>query len=335
MDVELITERALALLKQHNIPSTPDNFAVWYCYVDKSRPELVAHLDQLIKESQVFTEALCTELYWKYIGSDIQETLLSTSSELQRIVNHASDNISAAGSFLSDYNHDLNTKSQSLDETKDTFTIKGFVAGLISLTQAAASKAAKTHRSLTVLNEDISELKLQVAQLTAEAYLDPLTTVANRRHFDKTLANLVRTGRAVGTHFSLLIIDIDDFKLFNDKYGHKVGDLVLRFMGKSLTKYTKGQDVVARYGGEEFAVLLPDTGCQNAEIFANQLREKIGKHQLTIGKNKRSIGTIKVSIGIAEFRDLDSEDSLFDRADKCLYLAKSQGKNCVVSETAL
>jgi diguanylate cyclase (GGDEF)-like protein len=133
---------------------------------------------------------------------------------------------------------------------------------------------------------------------------------------------MMQLSRRNKTPISLCMIDIDNFKKINDKYGHGVGDNVLKTFAKEVKKILRKSDIIIRFGGEEFLVVLPNTNIDNAEILAN----KICTHFNNLNKEVH----FTVSIGIAEYKNNNSIDDLISEADKCLYLAKENGKNQVV-----
>jgi diguanylate cyclase len=129
-----------------------------------------------------------------------------------------------------------------------------------------------------------------------------------------------------------LMTDIDHFKNFNDKYGHLTGDQVLRLVALSVKQNVKGQDTVARYGGEEFVVALPNTELRSAFTVADHIRRAVMTKELVKRSSGERLGRITISIGVALFRPDDTAQTLIDRADKCLYAAKRNGRNRVVCE---
>ncbi|MCK4888262.1 MAG: diguanylate cyclase, partial [Planctomycetes bacterium] len=155
---------------------------------------------------------------------------------------------------------------------------------------------------------------------------DELTGLTNRRRFFDILEREIFSARIKGKSLCMMMLDIDRFKNVNDTYGHLAGDMILRQMGKILKENTYSLDVVGRYGGEEFVILMPDTSYSTAIKAAEKLRKIIDECHWDIGEKRISI---TVSIGIAS---VDSSDSLelIKRADKALYEAKKQGRNCIV-----
>jgi diguanylate cyclase len=129
--------------------------------------------------------------------------------------------------------------------------------------------------------------------------------------------------------FSVLLIDIDHFKQFNDTHGHQIGDDVLRLMARTLKETVKGRDVAARYGGEEFAVLLPDTDLDRARLVAENIRAAIAGKELRKRSTRENLGRITVSVGVAEYKPDDDLEALIGRSDRSLYAAKNNGRNLV------
>jgi diguanylate cyclase len=131
----------------------------------------------------------------------------------------------------------------------------------------------------------------------------------------------------------LLLIDIDHFKTFNDKFGHIVGDEVLRFVTKKIKDMIKEGDFLARFGGEEFAVILPRTSLSDAETVAESNRLFFTEAKLKSTTSSKSLGGITISIGVASYRPGESLEDFLDRSDKALYLAKDTGRNRVATES--
>jgi two-component system chemotaxis family response regulator WspR len=161
--------------------------------------------------------------------------------------------------------------------------------------------------------------------------LDGLTGIANRRKFDETLAQEWQRAMRGKSSVALLMCDVDDFKMFNDTYGHLAGDQCLKRVAAVLTEQLKRPgDMVARYGGEEFAVILPDTSIEGAVRVANACRRQL---QALAIPNERSLpqGAVTISIGAADAMPGENFtlDNLIEAADRALYAAKHRGRNTV------
>jgi diguanylate cyclase (GGDEF)-like protein len=165
-----------------------------------------------------------------------------------------------------------------------------------------------------------------------QASTDGLTDLANRRHFEETLASEISRADRFGGALALVLADLDDFKKVNDRYGHQAGDDVLREFAEVLRETVRDIDLAARYGGEEFAVLLPQTDLEGAERLAERLREAMAERRMRFVPG--AAFTVTASFGVAAFPDAATPAALFASADEALYRAKSAGKNCVVCADA-
>jgi diguanylate cyclase (GGDEF)-like protein len=162
-----------------------------------------------------------------------------------------------------------------------------------------------------------------------QAITDDLTQLANRRRFTETLAVEVRRAERFGDPLSLVLADLDDFKLINDQYGHQTGDEVLRRFADVLRENVRDFDLPVRYGGEEFAVLLPETGLDGAEQLARRLQTALQRLRLAqIGGDRPPV---TASFGVAAFPTARTAEELLSAADGALYRAKAAGKDRVAS----
>lgn len=185
----------------------------------------------------------------------------------------------------------------------------------------------------------LSSLGAQAAVAMANAMLyrkieklaitDGLTQVYNHRYFYRRIEEEAERARRYSTSFSLIMLDIDYFKKFNDKFGHRAGDTALTFVARAILSNLRNIDVVSRYGGEEFAILLPETAAESAKYVAERIRRAIHDNSFAVAEELPPVH-VTVSMGIATFPQ-DSADSteLIELADKALYYSKETGRNRV------
>ncbi|MEM7540812.1 MAG: diguanylate cyclase [Pseudomonadota bacterium] len=174
----------------------------------------------------------------------------------------------------------------------------------------------------------LANLKLR-ATLQYQSTRDPLTRLFNRRYMLETLEREIARAVRSQTALSVLMLDVDHFKRFNDSYGHEAGDLVLRELATVLRHAIRGSDIVARYGGEEFIVVMPDADTQVASGRAEEIRKRVAS--LTIDNRGQSLGNVTLSIGVSTLpANGESSEQLIGAADSALYNAKGEGRNCVV-----
>tara|TARA_A100001391_G_scaffold65878_2_gene41462 strand:- start:5019 stop:6884 length:1866 start_codon:yes stop_codon:yes gene_type:complete len=223
----------------------------------------------------------------------------------------------------------------SLLRVPNVVTVELFNGTYLQLRNQPAS-----NDSAVVIVTDVTDLKLAEralleanADLSRQASTDPLTGLANRRVFDEVLErDMARCGRA-GTPLSLVLLDVDRFKHFNDVYGHQAGDRCLILVANAIkTSLLRPSDLAARYGGEEFAIILPDTDLTGARAVAERIRNAIAE-----ASADDPGGAVTASLGVAEY-DLSkgptTPEGLVRRADGALYSAKAAGRNKVMAAAA-
>ena len=161
------------------------------------------------------------------------------------------------------------------------------------------------------------------------ATVDGLTELYNHRYFQEALKNQIEISKRYGQPFSLIIIDIDFFKKFNDTYGHQAGDAVLKQVAQTLKKNSRTTDFVCRYGGEEMSIILPNTNAEDALFNAKRINKAIAEKEFQL--NPTETGKVTISVGVATFPDnANDAQGLIEFADKGLYYAKEHGRNQVI-----
>ena len=160
------------------------------------------------------------------------------------------------------------------------------------------------------------------------ATTDGLTELYNHRYFQDTLRKQIETSKRYNQPFSLIIIDIDFFKKFNDSYGHQAGDAVLKGVAHILKRNTRATDFVCRYGGEEMSIILPYTDQNEAIANAERICKAVANHVFKLPNNIEC--NVTISLGVSTFpEDGDTPQRIIEKADKALYWAKEHGRNQV------
>ena len=200
------------------------------------------------------------------------------------------------------------------------------IASLQSKNQALLEMNRELEAKIHERTHELAEANTRLAQL---AVTDGLTGLYNHRHFHERLTLEVERSQRSGLPLSLLMLDVDHFKQFNDTFGHPAGDEVLRQLARVLADTRRANDVVARYGGEEFAVILVDTPKFTAAKVAERVRERINTHDFSEAAPRA--GKLSASIGVATFPDDGADaETLVRSAEQALYAAKRAGRNRVV-----
>jgi len=175
---------------------------------------------------------------------------------------------------------------------------------------------------------DVTE-KVEGQLLKEQAQIDGLCHIYNRYYLDKMLEHHIETARQQRSCLAVIMLDIDNFKLVNDRYGHTVGDIVLQQVAATISESIRENDTCGRYGGEEFLIVLNNTSQSHAIEAANRIRIKIAEKTINIKLADSFSVSVTVSGGVSYFQETDSIQDLIQRADQGLYLAKRSGKNCI------
>ena len=172
-----------------------------------------------------------------------------------------------------------------------------------------------------------AEWQHRATQFQLMSITDPLTGLLNRRYLEERLTDELNRSERYNYSMSCLMIDIDDFKNYNDRNGHQAGDLALKITAHALKAALRSADVACRYGGEEFCVLLPQTSLSEAGVIAERMRQRVAEKEYPFG-NLQPLGNVTISIGISTFaKHIDTGEKVIAAADRALYVAKAQGKN--------
>lgn len=325
-----ILRLAVPQMSALDIPVTPENYTVWYEYFTQSNLDLNRAIDGFLANNVVFTKEVNTSLYKNFIQEKSPEVIENVQIETQILINSLISKISQLNQGTEAFSNTLADFGLQLQSSPDVSTLNQLVDGVIDEMQNLLVNNQAMEQSLNAMGQEVQNLKTEMENLSLAAMTDQLTSLHNRRAYEIAIQDHIHRAQEQHTRCSLLLIDIDRFKVFNDTYGHQVGDKVLAYVALALKQCVRGDDFVARYGGEEFVVLLPNTHFHDALQVAETLRGRISERRLAIGKDKKlSLGAITVSIGLASLQKGDDAETLFSRADKALYEAKSDGRNCV------
>lgn len=326
-------DNAMRLLKEGNIPPFPQFYELFYTYVTGVNPALNARIKALMEDSDVPEGALAEKLYKEFTrAKDFEDRLDSVSDEISEKISSVNKAIEGAISSTTSYSGSLEAASGVLAGDMDKDTLKALAMRLLTETRQMEQNNRALEERLESSRFDIAHLKRDLDEVRRESMLDPLTKIFNRKCFDQGLDEAISNAERTNEPLSLLLLDIDHFKQFNDNFGHQTGDQVLRLVAMTLKSNVKGRDMAVRYGGEEFAAILPQTDLKGAAGLAETLRQAIQAKELLKRSTNEKLGRITASVGISTYRPGDNAVSLIERADLCLYAAKGLGRNRVVHE---
>lgn len=303
-----------------------------------SAEQLLSHCTRLI---QVMINGIKRErsMSAQFLAS-LNDTLVQVYGAVNRTLEQSR--------YLSDESREINktlkdqlTKlSQNVDNTPDLNTLRVSIREQLGRILEAIARREKLSVQENAINDLLSQLqgrvesleqetenyRTQLAEQRQQLMLDPLTQLPNRSALDERLEIEVERFRRYGSPLALALIDVDHFKLVNDRYGHSAGDKTLQVLGQVFAKAFRRSDFIARYGGEEFVVLLPEQGLNGLMAPLDKLRQTVMRLPFDF-KGQRV--TITISIGATAFSAGDTAAMAFERADAELYKAKAQGRNQV------
>jgi diguanylate cyclase len=321
-------DRANRLMTQHGVPPTPDNFSVWFYYAMGGSLTLKKTIDILLASKRKFDSTVNRDLYVTYV-----QPHASTSGDFPEQLRGV---IASAQEFLTTAISDNRAQMENLGEVKSECQAavdpRPIIERLVKELSHATTRSSALEANFLQTTKDLDQIKDSLKQAEQHSNTDALTGLANRRSLEAFLRAEQIKAMETGTPLSILMIDIDHFKKFNDGYGHQVGDQVLRLVGKVLQENVRECDLAARYGGEELMAILPGAAIDACFEAAERIRRRISEARLTRRATGEEISSVTVSIGVAQFRMGETAEGMIERGDRALYQAKHMGRNCTIKE---
>ncbi|WP_322518196.1 GGDEF domain-containing protein [Rhodopseudomonas palustris] len=327
-------ELALNQIRALRHGAMPRNYEIWYVYATGYNAELNKAINDALAEQGRLSDSDLEQLYDCYLSHGRTHERIDRIGA--RVVSEIDDMMSLLGDALgttATFGDNLKGASQKLSLTTDHEQIKAIVERLVASTREMQEANTALEERLSTSRQEITNLQASLEAISAESLTDPLTGLGNRKHFDRVVNEAVRSAAVSRLPLSLLMMDIDHFKSFNDNYGHLTGDQVLRLVGMTLKQNIKTKDIPARYGGEEFAVVLQNTPLRQALVVADDIRRTVMSKELKKKSTGEILGRVTLSAGVSTLKPDDDAYALIERADACLYSAKRNGRNRVICET--
>lgn len=329
---DYIASQVQQRLAADGLPPTPQIYSLFYTYYTGGNPEVNRAVDQTVREEKKLTPEICEEIYTNLLSDKQQASVIEENTrKLQELMTELTTVLSGAGNNQRSFQQSLQKKSAKLSDMSDVGEIRLMVSTLVDDTKRMIEENQKMEQRLDQSASELQVMRQDMQELKKEAVTDALTGLPNRKAFDGELRLRAADALDKAKPLSLLMVDIDHFKGFNDTYGHQVGDQVLRLVARALQDSLKGAEFVARYGGEEFGVVLPEMKLKDAERLANKLRETIAAKDIVNQARGEKLGKLSVSLGVTQFQPGEPLMGFIDRADRALYKAKAEGRNCVIS----
>lgn len=332
-----IADRVVAAIREHGSPGYPRAFEVWYAHLSGEMPAVTMAMNAILTGSEGKVGAADIDsLYERFIGTErlakqAERTSLQVLGEidgLMALVDQALDSSER-------YHGRLAAMSEDVPPTADRHKLREWVEALVLSTREEVTRKTQLETQLKDSSNEIKNLREALETTRAEALTDPLTGLANRRHFEEMLQKSIDQATLRREPFALVMADIDFFKKFNDAHGHLTGDQVLRLVARTMKDKFKDKATITRFGGEEFAIILPEADLVAGKFGAETVRQALLTRELVKRSTNENLGRITISLGVAGYHRGDTASSIVERADQALMQAKRDGRNRTVTEDVL
>ncbi|SHG35847.1 diguanylate cyclase [Bradyrhizobium erythrophlei] len=337
LDFEYATafaEKAVRAMSQYRVPPTPNNFHTWFKYSLGVSPDLKRAIDILIGNKRKFDAATNRDLFAMYVRADTGDDsdVNNFSQQLHSVMASAKQYLNVA---IADNRSQMMAIGDIAERSEAGVDPAPLVENLLNELAKAVNRAAKLEARFAESTRELDAIRDSLSKSEERAKTDTLTGLPNRRALEEFFRKAQIAAMEKGEPLSVLLIDIDHFKKFNDSFGHGVGDQVLRLMASVLRERLRESDLPARYGGEELIAVLPGADLATCAAVAERIRRLISECRITRRSTQELLPSITVSIGVGQFQFGESMADLIERCDRALYLAKRNGRNRVVTEAEL
>jgi diguanylate cyclase len=327
-----VAQKAVHCMAEQRVPATPDNFNVWFVYSMGVPSDLQRAIDIVIGNKRRFDAVINRDLFSTYVARPDSSAASIASQQLHSVMGAAQAFLATA---IADNHSQMRAISEVAGQTEAGADPKMLVQQLVNELARAASRATRLEAGFAEKTRELEAIQESLTKSEQRARTDTLTGLPNRRALDEFFRNAQIAAMEKGEPLSVLLLDIDHFKKFNDNFGHGVGDQVLRLMAQVLRDKVRDVDLPARYGGEELIAVLPTADLAAANVVAERIRCAIAECHITRRSTGENLPTITVSVGVAQFRPGEAMTDLIERCDRALYLAKGSGRNRVTTESEL
>lgn len=315
----------LPLLMQYKLSPTPINYGVCYLYASQRSNELQRALDALLAKPGGYTEAQGISLFRQFLLEEYHGEHRRASGRLHLLTQEVQGALHDTLQSANTMDKQLTNARASIGAARQMSDLEQTVEQLLSSIDQLASSNRDYRRIAQSADSELDRMKTEVDRLQRATDIDDLTQLYSRAALWRELDRQITT--AAEQPFSIIMMDIDHFKSFNDRFGHLTGDRVLQRIGSVLLQQLRANTMAARFGGEEFIVVCRDTDLHNAALLAERLRDHIQRLRIKIRNSDTVLDSITASFGVAMYRPNDSVDSLLERADRAMYQAKHNGRN--------
>lgn len=329
--------KAIDLLDRHQIPPAPVCHLVAYQYASGRNEALNQRIEKHVNGNTHLDGHLFRHLFDEFYLDDTGSQQIDEHlGDLHQLLYQVLQGVTNACSHSEIFDETLRRQTEALKGNPSLEDLRSIAGTLLKATNRSIQQNRLMNQHLHEVEHQTQSLQAEVKKLRDEVSTDPLTGLYNRKALSQHMQSLLETTETSDQPpFSVLMLDIDHFKHFNDRFGHIIGDEVIRRVSTTIKELLRDNDFPARFGGEEFTVVLPSTDIKDALSIADTIHQAIGKLTLIRRSTKERLPGITVSVGAAMARRDDDCETLLERADQALYLAKEGGRNRIVGEAEI
>lgn len=315
-----------SFLGKNNLDLSGTNFEFARDCVTGNDPVLAKAVQQHLADGLPLTNIIVTEMLARLRPAQLTaERLLAVLEAMDGQMAALAGLTDKAHGSVSDFGAALKEQMRDLDAGQ----APNIAHRLVSLTLAMVERSQAIEKEVRESYKQTKKLRRDLDKARHAADHDTLTNLPNRRAFEKRFAQEIELAEANGGRLSVAFCDIDHFKAVNDDFGHDTGDRVIKLVGTTLAQVSGNQCYVARHGGEEFVILFPGKSVDEAAQIVNDARLEVASKQLVHRETGKRLGVVSFSAGMAEVSECKSLTETLGAADKALYFAKNNGRNCI------
>jgi diguanylate cyclase len=329
----VFANRAIALIKALKLPASPRIYELCYAYGTGEYPSLNLVINDLLNRRVAVRGEQIEQIGARYLPSkDHHERFDKVGQHVNKVIGRV---LGSLGNIIEDeqaFAADLAQSPERLTAAENRTVLVGEIRNMIQSASFIGEQQRSLEEKLSASIDEINDLRDQLQKIRSAAVTDPLTGLPNRISFERSLEKAIADTTGRNAPLCLALCDIDDFKKFNDAWGHLTGDQVLCLVASEVKHRVGKAGTVARLGGAQLACIMPDAVLDDVRARADQIRSTVMARDITIKSTNQRLGRVRVSVGVAAARPGDSPETLVFRAQTCLRMAKGQGRNCVVCE---
>jgi diguanylate cyclase len=326
-----VARRVLRLMTAHSSDYRPRTYFLWHEYVVGKNADLCERMDKVVAAHGKLSAAGVDELYLKLVDTQSEDLLSRLHGDMHRLIEGLVASTKSASGHTTHLGNELVQFEVAVGASRTPEDILRVISRLSTAAQASRAELERVRLQLENSEVQVNRMSEELRVIREEVHVDPLSGLFNRRRFASGLAELAETAVANNSPLTLLMLDIDRFKMINDKHGHPFGDQVIVGVGQAIKASVKGRDLPARFGGDEFSLILPDTALREGIVVADYIRRIVRQAQIVDFATNETVTNLTLSVGIATLVPGESAEQLVRRADKALYRAKQKGRDCVVA----